>query len=370
MFFHHSIYRNTLTLITVAITSVLLVACGGSDDEDDEVVGVAEAVSQYAGPGSKWDVTLNDDDTFEITRRPSLNEAIDLTVNGTYETLNSGFLLMTVTSASGTDAPSAGDTALALEAPGYAFFLKPLGEGGDQIISMVTAGECPSADINANWVMVKKSSDANANDEGRDFFGTFNFSAGQGAAMLPSRYALSNGFPDQGMQALSGGTCSDGIMEVEDAVMYLTSNGGAIVHTGVQEEDDASFIFAIAQSEISAIANLDGNYAGFLFDDNNANGQKIELVSMSCASGDCTAQLVEDAEAGTLSEESVTITLNGNPDGLGNGLITGTIRNEGTGNLACMADTSVLSTNRKMISCVGQSPGDQTKMFNVLFVSE
>ena len=357
--------KSTFTLISIVCSCVLLFACGGGDDDDSS----AAVASQYAGPGSKWDVVLNDDNTFTITRRPSLSEAIDLTVEGSYQSLASGFLLMTVASATGTDAPSAGDTALALEAPGYAFFLMPLGGDGDQIIAMVTAGECPSADIDANWVTVKASANTDASATDRDFFGTFNFDVDQSIATLPSRHALSNGFPDQGIHQLDSGTCGEGIMEVDDAVMYLTSNGGAIVHTGIQDTDDANFIFALSQSGITAIANLDGNYSGLLFDDNLASGQKIALVSMSCASGNCTAQIVEDAQAGTLSTESVSIALDGTVDELGNGLVTGTISNNGTGNLACMADTSVLDTSRKMISCVGQSPGDQTKLFNVLFVS-
>ncbi len=151
--------------------------------------------------------------------------------------------------------------------------------------------------------------------------------------------------------------------------MYLTSNGGAIVHTGLDDEEDASFIFALGQKEVAATAMLDGSYAGFLFDDNQSSGEKISLVSMECASGECSVNVVEDAEAGTLSSESVTIDLSGTPDALGNGLITGTITNDGTGNLACLADINVLNSGQQLISCVGQSPGDQSKMFNVLFVS-
>ncbi len=153
--------------------SIALVGCGGgsSSDNDSPTAPVSETVeaTNYNGPGSKWDVTLNSDDTFVITRRESLNDPIDLTVEGTYEDLDSGFLLLTVSSGSGENVPPAGSQALALEAPGYALFLKPLGSGDNQILAMVTAGECPSSDIAANWVLVKSASDANANQSDRDF---------------------------------------------------------------------------------------------------------------------------------------------------------------------------------------------------------
>ena len=173
-----------------------------------------------------------------------------------------------------------------------------------------------------------------------------------------------------GVQALDGGTCADGIMSVEDAVMYLTSNGGAIVHTQINEPDDGSFIFALAQKAIAVGTNLTADYAGVLFDDSMADGQKIQPVAMSCTEGNCTGTVVTDVSTGALSAETVAVTLNGTPDALGAGLVTGTITSGAdTGNLACMADVDVLGTGRKMVSCVGQSPGDNSNMFNVLFTS-
>ena len=51
------------------------------------------------------------------------------------------------------------------------------------------------------------------------------------------------------------------------------------------------------------------------------------------------------------------------------GLITGTINGDGVGNLACMVDTNAANSGRSLLRCVGQSPGDQTRMFNVIMVS-
>jgi hypothetical protein len=349
----------------------LLCACtlfvyGCAEEESEE--DAAQALN-YNGPGSKWDVSLVDGG-FTITMRESVDAAVALTVEGTYQRMASGFLVLTVSSSQGAEGPEAGAQAWAVEVPGYALILKPMDDGSDQVIPMVVAGSCPENDVAANWVMVKKASAAAADDADREFFGTFAYSTETNTAMLPVRRALANAFQDAGAQALAGGACEGGIMTVEDAVMYLTSNGGAIVHTEVNNPDDGSFIFALAQKAIADVNNLDADYAGVLFDDSMTEGQKIQPVALSCTAGACTGTIVTDVTTGATSAESVTVTLDGVPDDFGNGLITGTIASGAdTGNLACMADTGVLDSGRIMVSCVGQSPGDNSNMFNVLFTS-
>jgi len=153
-----------------AAALLALAACGGGGSNAGG--GTVSAVS-YSGPGSRWDADLATDGSFTITRRDSVSAPVDLTVNGSYEGLASGFLKLTMASASGTNAPSAGDITYTLDVPGYALMLKPLDAGNDQIIPMVRSGECPTVDMDANLVMVKKDDGVLANDAGREFFGTF-----------------------------------------------------------------------------------------------------------------------------------------------------------------------------------------------------
>ena len=340
-------------------------ACESSDDDDSTAQS-----RDYNGPGSKWDVSLEDDGTFQITRRPDVSSAIDMTVNGDYERLGTGFVRLVVDNASGTDAPDPGDEAWALEVEGYAFMLKPV--DSDQMIPMVNAGTCPDSDFLANWVLVKKANTADATDAGRDFFGSFSFTASNNESDLPGRYALDNNFTDQGPPSnpLGSGTCDDGIMVVGgDAEMFLTDNGGAIVHTNINTPDDSSFIFALNQKAISNIDTTDADYAGLLFDEDGAVGEKIKPVSVDCEAGVCNGTIVTDIVNGTLSAESVVITL-GTVDDLEDGFVTGTITSgSGTGNLACMADINVQNSSQKIISCVGQSPEANTEMFNIILVS-
>jgi len=353
----------------------LISACGGSSSS------TATTPQNYSGPGSKWDVNLAADDTFIITRRPALNVAVDMTVTGTYTTLPTGFVRLTVGTSSGTataDLPAVGSEAIALEVPGYAFLLMPLNSTDSQMIPMISSGECPTVDVNANWVIVNGETGRDASSATQDFFGTFAFNVTTLVASLPSMFALDNLFSSLTPDPLPVGACVDGIMEISNGVMFLTSNGGAIVHIGtdtVGNEIDDSVIFALGQKAITDVANLDGNYAGILFDESNT-GTEINPVKMSCTSGTCIGSIVSDITTGAIQAgATATINLTGTPDDKAPGFITGTITDNSAGstpgNLACMADIDVLGSGKKIISCVGQSPGDATKvkMFNVLFTS-
>lgn len=329
----------------------------------------ADSPLGYNGPGSKWDVILNADNTFEVTVRENANSPIQLTVNGDYSRATSGFTLLTVDSATGNGAPNQGDIAYALEVPGYAFMLRPLDADNDQITPMIESGACPSADFNANWVVVKKSNNAPANDATRDFFGTFSYDATLGGATIPSRFALASDFASLGSAGFSEGTCNEGLMFVDDAQMYLTSSGGGIVQTSISDEDESNFIFALPQDTVNNIANLDGDYSGLLFDKSHSDpADRISPVYLSCLAGACTGQIVTDVTNGTLSNETVNILLGNVVDTPSAGFVTGTI---GAGSLACMVDLDAANSGKNVVNCVGQSPGSgqQDSMFNVLLVS-
>ncbi|MDI9246010.1 hypothetical protein [Marinobacter sp. CHS3-4] len=346
----------------------LLVACGGSSSGDSSATGSSSVA--YSGPGSKWDVTLEDSGDFTIERRTSPVDPVILTVEGTYERLDSGFVSLEVGSANGTDAPNPGDMAWALEVPGYAFLLKPI--DGDQVIAMVTAGECPTTDIDANWVMVKKRAGSDATSQSEDYFGTFEFDVSTSTPSLPVKRSLDTGFPNVTEGGISGGgSCEDGLMLVGEmpdvAAMYLTQSGGAIVQTDIADEANSSFVFGLSADAVEG-SNLDGDFAGMLFDDTMADGSKINPVSLSCESGVCTGALVTDIETGSLSSDTVTVTFTGLA---GEDFISGTIEDSdsNSGNLVCMADQNAAGSGKTIVSCVGQSPGDNTQMFNVMFVS-
>ena len=365
-------------LLTVLLTGLFVstfAACGGgsgtgSTSSSSSTGGGATTTTRYNGPGSKWDFEFSSDGTFDISKRANASSPVLFSVDGTWVTTSRGFKLLTVTAVSGTGGPSVGDVAWAVDVPGYALLLKPIESGSDQVIPMVAAGACPTADQNANWVIVKKANASDATDASRDFFGTFSWNAGASTATLPMRRALDNSFTDQGANGLGAVTCTNGLASVSDAQMYLTNNGGAIVHTQINNPNDASFIFALGQKAITNVTNFDGTYAGMIFDGNYASGNRVIPATMSCTGGTCTGSLLAGPQDGSAASDPWTLTLSGTVDGLGNGLITGTIRDDtssNTGNAACMVDVDVLGAGGKIISCVVQSPGDNTKMGNAIF---
>ncbi|VAW69679.1 hypothetical protein MNBD_GAMMA09-2682 [hydrothermal vent metagenome] len=371
--------KPCLTVCSIVIlTTTILSGCSSSSSSSTPTT----PKENYNGPGSKWDITLTGGTTgdFNIDHYQTSDlQNPDYNIQGPYVRQSSGFVTLTVgtvTNYIGTNGPLVGDTAWAVEAPGYAFLLKPT--SGDQIIPMVESGNCPTADMTGNFVVVKKdltnNGDSGADLAGNDFFGTFNYAVATGITSLPVLKAITAGFPDIAADTLPAGTCANGIMTFTDTILYLTTNGGGIVHLGVatpNDDTDDSFLFALSQKAITNVNNLDGNYAGILYDQNATIGQQIQPVTLACTSGSCTGNLVSDvttgaAQAGT----SAAVNLTGTVDSIANGLITGTISFGSTlGNLACMADIDSLSSGKKIISCVGQSPDNTANMFNVIFVS-
>jgi len=369
-------------LLLAALTTgtvALIAACGGGSDSNNTTTTLS--ASSYAGPGSRWDVALAADSTFNITKRESASTPVVMTLTGSYQALPSGFLKLAVGSVTAdagvTNPPVAGDAAYALNVPGYVMILKPIDAGDDQIIPMVAGGTCPTANFDANWIMVKVDPGMDVSRSDSDIFGTFNFDAATGTPSLPSVYALDQTGLVGG--SMTAGNCAGGVMVVDnEAEMYLTNNGGAIVRTGLNTPLDATddnFIFAFARETIGNVSNVAGDYAGLLFDAGQTAGSQISPVSVTCDSaGACTGQMVTDIETNTLSTESVTISLSSNVDVPSAGFITGTIADSAPGsvpgNLACTANVNALGSGKTVMSCAGQSPGDVTKMFNILLVSK
>lgn len=360
--------------LSIASSLAVLASCGGSSPSSEPASPPQAANVEFNGPGSVWDFSLGGDGRFDISRKDSLSSPVDMTVNGDWTRLSTGFLRLSVISITGNDAPNAGDKAWGIEVPGYALFLAPINEQSDQIIPMVTAGACPSANLDANWVLVKKSGSADATDPERDFFGTFTYDATNSTANLPQQRALEGFVSVDGDAQMGGANCESGIMNLSQAgaLMYLTDNGGAIVHANINDDDDGSFIFAFPKKAIASVNNLDGQYAGVLYDESLATGSKIAPVSMTCDGGSCVAGTVSDLETGATTGETVELNLTGTPDDLSVGIITGEVKATGAasgGDLACLADVSVGGNSAKMVTCIGQSPSDSSKMFNVIFSS-
>jgi hypothetical protein len=179
---------------------------------------------------------------------------------------------------------------------------------------------------------------------------------------------------------LGAAACSDGIMEVVDARMYLTPVGGAIVHTSADTPSESKHILALPK-EVIVPATLEGSYAGLVFDNSD---DSVFAVNVDVASGGGSAsifevdenaldQAVNGAPIATLTFSSTNDVSGSAEDGWLTGLLdNGVVDNgvEPARPVYCMASTDVIGSGRNMVMCVGQSPGDASTHYNAVFVSK
>jgi hypothetical protein len=368
---HMTIKRFLIVLSTLALASI-----GGGCDIGGSggSSGAGYFADAYSGPGSVWTVYLVSDGTFDIDRS-DMEGVSTLNVYGTYERFGNGFIELTVSGATGADAPSPGDMAMAVEVPGFAFMLRPLDENGE-IIPMVLSGSCPSENVTANWIMTTCNSDGDscdASDNSRDLFGTFAFDFADGTASLPSRYALADG-SSLGSNDIGTATCTDGIMFVDDVLMYLTENQGAIVQISPTDHDQAQHVLALPQETLT-LTELAGDYVGLGFDKADETSFAVSMTIDDAGTSASIFQVSdEDLEAGTPGSSVATIaftaanSISGNAE---DGWVTGTfsVTGEPDRPIYCMAASDVAGSGKNMLLCIGQSPGDATQFYNLIMVS-
>ncbi|MEM7219793.1 MAG: hypothetical protein AAF515_15600 [Pseudomonadota bacterium] len=376
-----SAHMAWMTLALLALLIVSLIGCGGSTPSLPPADSPADPPAnppanppaappfsgedaRYAGPGSHWEIELGSDGEFQISFQPTLDGEVAMTVGGDYQRTAAGFINMTVAEADGEGAPEPGDTAWGLEAPGLAFFLQPT--DADGFISMVTAGDCPNEVMNSIWNTVRGRSELDASDADADLFGGFTFDPASGNAVVSHRFALDAEFTDQGPSAIGTGTCEQGLMRVPDANIYLTDNGGAIVHVQ-PDEDDGSIIFALPSEPIDAVADIDGAYAGIAFSGSEELAEApTRAFTAQCDAGSCAAELM-DVASGETSGETFGVELTGTLNLPLPGQLTGTLVDGADSTpLAC----NVLVRDATVLSCVGRAPDDPSQLLNLLLVEQ
>jgi len=360
-----SFRKTTLSLVAGLTLTLGLVNCGGGGSTSTTVA--SDTTNSYTGAGSQWNNSINDTaKTFTITHQPEANESIDFTINGSFEELDSGFKKLTVSTSTGTNAPSVGSVGYGLEIPGYAFFLQPE-ESSGELITMVQGGECPTQDLSGNWVTVKNLHDVNTSTNvgtpadvssaTQDSFGTFNWDLANSKLNLPLKYALSNPTVDLNSSESVDINCTNGVAQIPGVTMYLTSNGGVIVHA---EHDsgsgngttDETVITAFSSETLTAKSDFDGNYAGILLSSDVSSASSVEALSMVCQSGVCSGDIIDPStNSPIVAAGSATLNLTGNINSPSAGFISGTITTkDGIGNMTCMVDTNAASTGKNLMS--------------------
>lgn len=315
----------------------------------------ASSTGSYQGAGSRWTTNFLSDNTFEIKKYATATAtAADLTVNGTFTDLTSGFRKLTVTSASGSGAPAAGSAAYGIEVPGFAFFLKPVDSGDSEPIIMVNSGSCPTSNFNGNWI-AGDFENGNNTDDTQDAFGTasFTINGASSSAVVTRRTFVTGGTLTNSSLSFNSTNCSGGVLDAGGGVSkYLTTAGAALVHTS------ASKIFAApaGSSDVTQSAIAD-TYSGIAFDSSGSVGSKqtpIKIV-IPTAGTTGTGTEITDITTDATSSNAVRLTTFSAITG-SNGLFrVVAVQGTDTGALNCAFFTY---NSKKVIGCNGYFKAD------------
>lgn len=283
----------------VVLLGSLLMTKGCGDD--------ARSTDQsYQGLGSIWTASFTSGSNFTITYDSDADGTADMEVNGTYVEYSNQFRKLTVTSASGTGAPNAGEEAYGLEIPGFAFFLKPIGSGSSEPIVMVSSGSCPTSNFESNWIIAKYQ-DAGTPNANTDGFGSASFVvSGSNATGTIDTWKFSDGtdIDDGSSNSITFQNCSNGTYTWDEGggetgVFMATSNGGALV------EPNGGIIFAAPQLNSTVTSSdWDGTYSGLVFAENDPDGTFPARVTLSGNGG--TGVEITDVENNTVESNGAT----------------------------------------------------------------
>ena len=366
-------FVRTLQRLLLCGLAALPLACGadeapsgGSMSSDDSQTSTSIPTHTYSGPGSFYRATLDDDGEFTIEVSDAFDTPVLMTITGTYVRLPTGFLQLTIgaVTSSVSGAPIPGDTAHALELPGFALFLNPA--GSSEVIPMLITDACPTADFGANWIMVRGEDGRDATHPDREWFGTFSYLHGAAPeARIPSRRNLSDLSPLlDAPAAIEVDGCTTGHLPVREngrltANMWLT-NGGAIVETFVSDGTQQTLV-AMRQPASVAMTDLSGDYAA-LFVGDDVQAGKVMLDQ----NGSGSASVLDDVTSTQTPTTSLPLTLSPAAS-MGDGWLAGQL--DGQRNIACSALPDAGESNRTVMVCIGQDPDDATKPIAILMAS-
>ena len=127
--------------------ALLMVGCGGANSASN---GLTHNYLGTQAPGDVWSWQI-DETTFAAT-----NQTLGLHYSGTKSTLSTGFMKLTVTSTDDSGV-TAGQSAYALELPGTALLIKPVGADTNPPIVASSLGSNPAGpQVSFNYVAIGK----------------------------------------------------------------------------------------------------------------------------------------------------------------------------------------------------------------------
>jgi hypothetical protein len=326
---------------------------------------VAKVYKGTQSPGDVWEWTLDkeqghmiatwDYGTFDDT-------SDDIAIEGTFETLPSGFLKVTITKAepANDEIPTDGTAWFyALEIPGMAMIIKPEGSIKGDVIAMVPQGECASVPGTYNYIISAPGNRSAYNPITQEAFGYLEV-AQQGSNFQLSGYKFS-------LDCVNGGNCTDtGV--INGIPTASCSGGGAIVVTesgntvaegqftngGVMMMDFGygnGGVFALKASENATKGSLLNNtYVGIAYMPKN-NSDKTVPVKLSFADNGLgnmigTGHPFSDIENDLVDNEEGAVVL---VEDVVNGRVFGTMNFDEDNDVSEMAAALLVNGNNQIL---------------------
>ncbi len=363
--------RNKINRI---LLTMLVVSFGACHKKDSSEATNTQTTRSYAGAGSDWKFTLNADGTFEATETESNTD-----LKGTYTTTSTGFQKLTVSTATGANAPAIGTIIGCSEIPGFAFVCKPVLASEDQLIGTIVTGTCPTTTWTNNFLNFQFNLDAvdmtkttgafknsNENYDG-DLFGTFKWDVANGSGTPLTHFVLA-GYTELFPTSPSiTGTCEKGILKTTSFNAYLAPAAGFVKVTEVDSPNVGNGIITMPIQTIGEIAAMNGEYAGFLYDATKASGSRVHPVKGSVSAGALSVESVDPNDLVTqdsLASGTATLSAVDSPS-------AGFIKGDISGNsLICMAGTNIQDSGKKALYCLGQNPGTPAKPYMLVLGSK
>lgn len=339
-----------------AITAVLSGCGGGAGGGDASPATATQAARSYSGAGTDWRWTFNADGTFTASESTT-----NSTIAGTYSTVSTGLQKLTVTSSTG-QGPAPGAVIPAVEVPGFATLFAPVLASETEVIGAIAAGKCPTANFTDNYLYMQFNDSIDLSATNRDFFGVFAWDATAGSGSSTSQFKMD--YAPVSFPSVITGSCSSGLLSTTNFNAYLAPAAAFVKITDRTTPTFGDGLIAMPAAPITNLANLYGNYSGFLYD--ATASQKVRLLTATINAATFTVTSVSSSDLVT-PDGAVSTTVNfAGVDQPAPGFIQGNVQGQ---NLICMAGANVTNSGKNALFCLVRNPSNNTKPLSVVLVS-
>jgi hypothetical protein len=361
--------KNT-TLILSLFAGLLLVSCSPSSEQEVQPkpfinLDNAQVYKGTQSPGDVWTWTLDKEQghmtaTWDYGTFDDVSD--DISIEGTFESLPSGFLKVTITKSvpASAEIPTDGTAWFyALEIPDMAMIIKPEGSIKGDVIALVAQGECASIPGTYNYIISAPGNRSAYNPVTDEAFGYLEVK-NDGADFSLAGYKFS-------LDCIDGGNCTStgpisGLPSascVGGGEVVVTDGGntvaeGQFTNGGVMMMDYGygnGGVFALKTSELATKASLLNNtYVGIAYMPKN-NDDKTLPVQLSFFENDLgtmigTGYPFTDIEKSIVSNEEGAVVL---VDDVINGRVLGSMNFDEFSDESPMAAALLVNGNKQIL---------------------